>query len=277
MYERRRKADGFRRSEGLFRVKETKKDQKKEGITGCEYSGGSHREDRRIREILRLENSYGNIAFGSGPEKEMTILVSEKRRFDQPNITGREKKLRESRQIRRPVGRGKVYANSGDRSKGAVAFRYDRGLSPAMMLGKMQDYAARFDQETLRQTVPFLSAGPEKEKRKNLGEKARALREKDRRTEADGLELERTRLDREIQEKEQAERKLRQKLASAVERMKKEAFPSRAELMRRQPAVAPEAKEQRETGEQDETPQETEAAAGETGEEISDAPERRKK
>lgn len=230
MYEQKKRDKGYRSSEGILQLKETKRGDKKKDLTGYESSG---KESRRVKEIMRFENSYGNIAFGSGPEKEMTILVSEKRRHNQPNVSNREKKLRESRQIQRPVSRGRVYRNNGSREGGAVAFQYHRDVSARGMLGRMQAYASQCGQETLRQMTPFLAVRQDWERRKALEERTRTLKENHRDKEAAELEKEKEHLNRELQEKEQMERKLRQKLAAAVKEMKKEdLFDFRYEMQR---------------------------------------------
>lgn len=148
--------DAWKRSEGGLRIKSSVGAEQKKTLTG--YASHQEKKDR-LKESLRLENSYGTIAFGGDRRRGLAILVSEKRRHNSPAITEKEKQLRESRQVRRPLGNGRVITNPGGQREGAFMFSHHPGDSRFEIMERMKQYLAANEQESVQRMMPFTRAG----------------------------------------------------------------------------------------------------------------------
>lgn len=226
MFEQEKKEKNIKRSEEILRIKDHRGKEERPELSDYRRRFSKKRgpsEGEGLRETFRMENSYGRIAIGSGPDRKMTVLVSEKRRWNDAPISQREKRLEESREIKRYTSRGRIISNQGSQERGAVAFRYDWGENVRNVLEKMDAYAGKHQQETLEEMTPFLAHRKDRERKKRLEEEIREERIRGNEQAVQALEKEKDRLSGRILEKEQEEQRLRLKLLAAVEEMKRDA------------------------------------------------------
>ena len=145
-----RKKSAQTRSEGRLQTKKTEGTAKKPPMTGFEPLKGK----QGASEVLRLENSYGNIAFGGNERRELTIMVSEKRRHNSRTIDREKKQLRESREVVRPLRSNRIAM----RNDGATAFRFQRDATKNVVLSTLRTHFAQGGGATTRQVLPFLES-----------------------------------------------------------------------------------------------------------------------
>lgn len=209
---KRRNALPFTRSEGIFSVKSSLGAEHKKSLTGYRTVDSS----RRIDEALRFENSYGNISFGRDRKKQLTILVSEKRRHNSGNIGEKEKQLFQSRQTERPMGRGRTIYNPGGREEGAFAFQYHPGVSRFEMMERMKQYLSSHNQTTLEQMMSFMTTREDMERRRLLEPARREAVEKGDRPGARLLARRQEEEERLLTGKRQMENRFNLKLVQAM-------------------------------------------------------------
>ena len=139
-------------SEARLKVKKTEDKDEKRQMTGLDPLSGK----AQMHEVLRLESSYGNITFGASDKRELSVLVSEKRRHNAPTLDDGKKRLRQSREKERPLGRGTVAAHDFE---GVTEFRYHADTQKNEVLAGIKKYLAKDNVSSVNRMLPFATAG----------------------------------------------------------------------------------------------------------------------
>ncbi len=172
---KREQPEPWRTSQGRLRqARPTPKKEGRDHQTGYE----SHpQEQDRPRESGRLESSFGNISVGSSRKKELTVVLSKRRRQEGLAVTEDERVMKAGGARRLKSASGNFFTNVADRESSAVAYRASHRKPPGHMLARFREMLAKHGPQALDEQVPFLDREPEQRELRTLTQQARTLRE----------------------------------------------------------------------------------------------------
>lgn len=219
-YKRIRQPISWQNSEGIYHSFDSEITGQKEKMTGL-HEGIGISGEKRMKEMFRLENSYGNIAIGSNKKKEAMIVVSQKREHNEKSTNRNQKELQMEQAKRKVSPKGEFLVNPGGEKEGATVYRVDVRMTEEKIIPQLKGFVNQEDNIMLEKRMPFLSSDRDKEEKKELGEQIREHREKDERMTADKLEKEKEYLQTMIQQKEEQERMTKRKIKFAWKKMQK--------------------------------------------------------
>lgn len=207
-------------SEGMYHIFDAKPFLEKEKMTGL-YEGREISNRQKMEEMFRLENSYGNIAFGANKKKEAIIVVSQKREHNEETTNENQKELQMERAERTVSSRGEFLQNQREEKEGAAAYHVDLKMCEQKIIPQLKDYTKKKENAMFEKRMPFLSLDRDIKDREELAEHIRVHREKGEKIAADRLEKQKERLQRTIQQKEEQEKIMKKRLKFAWKKMQR--------------------------------------------------------
>ncbi len=160
--------DYLKRSDVDLRQMSSEKNHENNRMEGYEPSD-YEQEEKRPRERMRLENSYGKLTLGMSEDGAFVFSVSEKRKSGNGPVTADETKVMGSRMSEKEDG---VFMNSHDASKSAEVYKEDLSTRyhQLEMLERMKKSALDEGTAAVLEKMPFLTVSDDKARLRQLHE-----------------------------------------------------------------------------------------------------------
>lgn len=160
--------DYLKRSDVDLRQMSSEKNHENNRMEGYEPSD-YEQEEKRPRERMRLENSYGKLTLGMSEDGAFVFSVSEKRKSGNGPVTADETKVMGSRMSEKEDG---VFMNSHDASKSAAVYKEDLSTRyhQLEMLERMKKSALDERTAAVLEKMPFLTVSDDKARLRQLHE-----------------------------------------------------------------------------------------------------------
>lgn len=225
-----------------------------EKLTGYAASEQERMSKNNPKEVKRMENSFGLVAFGKNRKKEMVMAIAGKGNH-RPTLPNSTKELEAESAVRLNRLSDHFYANSHDREESALAYKVSYNRSPRLMLERLKNMVAKQDVYMEKDILPFLREKAMKEQKKQLNELLRNFVEAGDKDGKERVEQALQELRENIKHREREEKKFLNHLEGAVELMRKEKTTEDALFFHKfQANPAPASEEGNGADETDETP-----------------------
>lgn len=172
----------WQRSDGRYRSLGKEKKDKKKPLTAYHPPEIENSAQKRPREMMKMESSYGGIAWGANREKELTMVVHERRRAKGPGLKKDQREVEGSRIAAISELRGDFRTNSHSRRDSAIVYKERLEETPLYMMERIQEMMDENYQQSGQKVLPFMRKREDEELRKEIQEQLRASLEKDDRS-----------------------------------------------------------------------------------------------
>ncbi|MBS6955729.1 MAG: hypothetical protein KH230_21155 [Enterocloster asparagiformis] len=195
-------------------------DARQEHMTGFEPGEPERSYQNAPHEIMNLENAFGSIVLGVNRRQEYTFLVREKQRLNAPQLTRDQKIIDGDRKKVFSTCNGLFMTNSHDERQSAAAVRTRRGQPPDRLIQSVGRFAAKRDQQAVREALPFAVLPADREQERLLETKAGELRRERTRESMEAADRVQGRLEvlrSEMWKKERMRRQIERRLKAAMQ------------------------------------------------------------
>lgn len=174
----------WQRSDGRYRSMGREEQNKQKRLTAYQPAKREQTKEDRPNEMMRMESSFGGIAFGANRKRKMTMVVHEKRSSHTQALKNDNKRVEGSRKT--PIGRlcGDFYTNSHDKEDSAFTYEENLETTRQKMIDHFKEMMNETNQRSGEKVLPFLNEKEDKEKQKEISHQLREHREKGNRAES---------------------------------------------------------------------------------------------
>lgn len=138
--------------------------QSKKEIAGFSNKLFLHLKENKIQEMANIENSYGTITMGANEKGEFQLLVKEKRRHNERQLTMKEKELQKERVRESSTVNGICFTNSESVKDSAFAYYTKKDITPDKIIKEITQFSEEEKQQSLEQIASFTTIKYEKER-----------------------------------------------------------------------------------------------------------------
>jgi len=176
-------------------------------------------EQSRPREMLGIENAFGNVSIAVNRKKEMTIAISQKKRPNSKTLKNDCKVLNGQRRKGVNAAIGYMYTNNLDPINSAFAFKIQKIYHERKVLERMDQFVDKKGQNAVENMLPFFNLKKDKTKLQKLEAEIRSALEKG--LDPHQLEREKEQLASSIAQKEQMQARFTKKMRLAINKARK--------------------------------------------------------
>jgi hypothetical protein len=151
----RKQKPSYRTSAGMFHQYQVK--PKEEPMTGLLQKREEQSGDKKMDEIFRMGNSFGDISLGMNKNQETALVVRKKGNQNGPSLKREQKELNQQRSAAFHNRDGKMQVNKGMPQKGAFAFQtHEPEIRTKRLLEDTGQFVQKADQKTVQEMMPFM-------------------------------------------------------------------------------------------------------------------------
>lgn len=193
----------------------------KEKTTGLYDRQNEHLSNKKMKEVFRVANSYGNIAVGANKKQEAIVVISQTREHDEKTTEENQKMLHTERKKRETSSNGEILLNNSRLAESAWAYKGNTKVSEKRVIGEIKKYSEKEESKMLEKRMPFLLLEKDKKQIANLREQIRERYEKGDEVKRQILVKQKETLQHEMQQKEQNEKMMTNKIKFAWQKAQK--------------------------------------------------------
>lgn len=168
----------WRSSAGIFHQYHT--GDNSQPMSGLLQTREEQNEEKQMKELFHMGNSFGSVVLGANKKNEMTLVVRKKQNQNGPTVSSGQKQLNQQRCTAWNHRVGKIQLNKGvENSKSAFAFSIrDTKVKIGSMVKDVGKFSAQKKQSAVKEMMPFMQSEWEKSELHRLEEKSREGLEK---------------------------------------------------------------------------------------------------
>lgn len=211
----------WQRSEGIYRQRTEGREKENPALTGYKPAEKEKNTSVQPNEYTRLNNSYGDIAFGFNKKKEMTITVSQQRKYNASQPENDMRAVRGESAVKIPHIRGTFSTNSHSREHSALCYKESADRSAVWVMAQIKEMMQKKRQHAAEEMLPFMRDRQDRLTYTMLEHSYREASEKKDRTAMEAIEREKLTHAQEMSEKKRMERMMFLSIDKTLEKSRK--------------------------------------------------------
>lgn len=168
----------WKRSDGRYRNHGKESMEKEKPLSAYHPAEYENTKEKRSAEMMRMESSYGGIALGANRQKEISMVVHEKRRSAGCGLRKDHQEIEGRHTAAISELRGDFRTNSHSRQESAFIYKEEQETTPLRMMERIQEMMDENVQQSGRNVLPFMRRREDEKERKEIQQQLRSSLEK---------------------------------------------------------------------------------------------------